>query len=104
MNNNCCRLRCLLTPDRVMKIFVAYGPKIEVFDNSMEGEPDHGWLMTKPNEGYPCDKLTPTGCGLGDRPTRCRDFPTSEASLRLIDTCGFKFVDGKRQGECTGCK
>lgn len=107
MNNKCCRLAYLLPEAKIARIFEVYGEDLTVWDNSLEDDPKHGFLMQKPEEGYPCDRLTPDGCqfdlGSIPKPLRCQNFPVSEQDLHLIDTCGFYFVDGVRQGGCNRC-
>lgn len=107
MNDKCCRLAYLLPPDKIMKIFAIYGEDIGLWKNETDDDMPHGFLMQKPDEGYPCNRLTPEGCSLalaGKKPLKCQNFPVSEADLHLIDTCGFSFVDGVRQGKCTRCE
>jgi len=108
MNNKCCRLSYIFSPAKVIEILATYGNDVDVFDNTMEGEPKHGWLLLKPKEGFPCDHLVPSGCKFqiegNEKPIRCKDFPVSEFNLRLIDTCGYYFVDGVRRGSCTRCE
>lgn len=107
MNDKCCRLQYLLTPDKIKKIFTIYGKNLELWDNKFEDDLPHGFLMQKPEEGYPCDHLTPDGCSFepeSKKPLKCQNFPTCKADLHLIDNCGFRFDEkGVHRGECNRC-
>ncbi|MBA7648130.1 hypothetical protein ES703_55912 [subsurface metagenome] len=111
MNDKCCRLIYLFPQWKIDNVFVVH-PGIGYWSNPSNDldnpEPEHGWLMDKPEEGYPCDHLTPDGCQFvldgGKKPFRCQRFPIDERELALIDTCGFTFKDGIRQGSCNECK
>lgn len=103
-SDKCCRLVYLLSKEKIADVFKVHGD-IDYWDNPGENEPKHGWLMKEPT--IPCDQLTPDGCRFvlegKEKPLRCQVFPTYPDELKLIKTCGFRFVDGKRVGKCNRC-
>lgn len=120
MLDKCCHLGFLVPKEQIETIFKVYGSNLEIFDNTgpdgwddekkdfVKPDPRHGWLMQKPEEGYPCDHLTPNGCRFelegGGKPDRCKNFPSFERELQFIRTCSYKFQDGERVGHCNKCK
>lgn len=113
MTYKCCRLGFLQTREQIVHVFNVHGEDIEVFDatfpsNEELGEPDepkHGMLMQEYKEGYPCDALTEEGCKFQgpNKPWSCKRHPVRES--KLITTCNYEFdEEGKRTGECNGCK
>ena len=85
MNDKCCRLIYLFPQWKIDNIFVVH-PGITYWANPGldpdNPEPEHGWLMDKPEEGYPCSKLTSDGvkmCGLpikgGEKAIQVSEIP-----------------------------
>lgn len=118
--NKCCRLAFLLkSKHSICNIFRVHGEAIEVWDNTINGSeeygvPDdleHGWLMDKPEEGYPCSALDLDSTGadgcifeVWERPWRCVEFPTEEQEVSNIPTCSVKFKSKfKPIYDCDGC-
>ena len=120
--SKCCRLAFLMDKSQLANIYRVHGEGIRIYDggNTEDSElnipkdPDFGFDMTKPEEGYPCVNLNKKGgCKLHggheditkqSHPYVCKLFPRFEHSIRNITTCSYTFdKNGNRSGVCNGC-
>jgi len=115
MLNKCCHLIFSLDLDRIANIYLVHGEAIDLFQLATSGDPDlneeddpeWGWEMNHPDEGFPCMNVSQDGCSWhvsGGKPKRCGAFPYFEQDIRLIDTCSYNFnPQGMRTGNCDRC-
>jgi len=115
LTDKCCRRIFTLSLDRIAITFTTHGEAIQLFTCSVEGDPDleeqddpeWGWEMNNPGEGFPCMNLSQDGCSWhvsNGKPKRCNAFPVYESDLTLITTCKYKFnPQGARTGSCNRC-
>ena len=117
--DKCCRLAFHQDPEKIANWFLVHGEAIE-FVNTTQSEdpdlgipddPDWGWDMTKPKEGFPCVNLTPDGCphhAATGKPHTCNIFPLFPRDARLAVGCSYRFEKVspgrfKREGTCDRC-
>ena len=118
----CCRLAFHMDKRKIATIFKVHGEGIEYFsgwdsdpEESGQIDPEFGYQMQKPDEGYPCTELLPNGrCKHhkpnetdmeSEKPFVCKLFPSMPHHLDRISVCSYTFDEnGVRSGTCDGCK
>lgn len=124
MRDKCCRLIFELTLDSIASCHFVHGEALRFYNNtvgedidlSIPADPKWGWDLTKPEEGFPCINLTPSGCPYHNvgpteqgKPDRCNKYPYVPKDLHLISTCSYSFTEispgvWEVQGSCNRCK
>lgn len=109
----CCRGAFHLSDKNIVTILKVHGEGIEFYnatqpadpDTGTPADPEWGWDMSRPKEGYPCIALTADGkCSHHpNKPAQCKAFPKRNPEKPIVG-CSYIFDEnGVRSGACNGC-